>query len=484
MSEQAPVERLASGQAAVPRARSLLEKIWDAHVVASGTGPVWIAIDRIFLHERTGAIALESLQQRGRPVQGAARVFCTIDHIVDTRPGRTDETLIPSGREFITRTRAAAQAAGIRLFDVRDRDQGIVHVISPELGLALPGLTIVCPDSHTCTQGAVGAFAWGIGSTEAEHALATGTLRLRKPPTLRVSFEGSLGAWVGAKDLSLRLLSRFGAAGGRGKAVEFAGSAVRALDMEARFTLCNMATEFSAVTGMISPDDTTYHYLAGRDFAPRDAAWDRALANWRSLTSDEAAYFDEEITIDVDDLPPMITWGTSPQHAAAVTGTVPAAEASGTTHEAHARALQYMDLQPGQALNSVAIDAAFIGSCTNGRISDLRSAARVLAGRKIAPGVRALCVPGSSRVKRQAEAEGLDAIFRSAGFEWRESGCSLCFYAGGEDLGLGKRVVSSTNRNFEGRQGPGTRTHIASPATVAASAIRGAIADVRSLEAA
>jgi len=483
MSEQARDERLAGGQGDA-QARSLLDKIWQTHLVAAGSGAPWIAIDRVFLHERTGAIALEGLKQRGRTVQGAARVFCTIDHIVDTRPGRTDETLMPGGREFITRTRAAAQAAGIRLFDVGDPDQGIVHVIAPELGLALPGLTIVCPDSHTCTQGAVGAFAWGIGSTEAEHALATGTLRLNKPASLRVRFEGRLGAHVGAKDLSLRLLSRRGAAGGRGKAVEFAGSAVRALDMEARFTLCNMATEFSAITGMIAPDETTYQYLAGRDFAPRGASWDRALATWRSLASDEGASCDEEICIDVDDLAPMITWGTSPQHATDVTGRVPEASDSGTTQEAYARALQYMDLKPGQALSSLRIDAAFIGSCTNGRISDLRSAARVLAGRKIAPGVRALCVPGSSRVKRQAEAEGLDRIFRSAGFEWRESGCSLCFYAGGEDLGLGKRVVSSTNRNFEGRQGPGTRTHIASPATVAASALRGSIADVRSLEAA
>jgi 3-isopropylmalate/(R)-2-methylmalate dehydratase large subunit len=483
MSERGQSERLAGGQGE-PRARSLLEKIWQTHVVASSSGPAWIAVDRIFLHERTGAIALEGLQQRGRRVHGPERVFCTIDHIVDTLPGRTDDTLVPGGRQFITRTRAAAHAAGIRLFDVTDRDQGIVHVISPELGLALPGLTIVCPDSHTCTQGAVGAFAWGIGSTEAEHALATGTLRLRKPPTLRVRFEGRLGAWVGAKDMSLRLLSLRGAAGGRGKAVEFAGSAVRALDMEARFTLCNMATEFSAVTAMISPDDTTFNYVEGRDFSPRGAVWDRALANWRRLASDEAAAFDEEVTIDVDDLAPMITWGTSPQHAVAVTGTVPEVEQSGTTSEAHARALQYMDLQPGQSLTSVGIDAAFIGSCTNGRLSDLRSAARVLAGRKIAAGVRALCVPGSSRVKREAEAEGLDRIFQAAGFEWRESGCSLCFYAGGEDLGLGRRVVSSTNRNFEGRQGPGTRTHIASPATVAASAVRGCLTDVRSLAAA
>jgi 3-isopropylmalate/(R)-2-methylmalate dehydratase large subunit len=489
MSEQRHDERLASGQGvpdegSVPAARTLLDKIWQTHLVASGDGPPWIAIDRIFLHERTGAIALEGLSARARPIRGAARTFCTIDHIVDTRPGRTDATPVPGGREFIMRTRAAARAAGIRLFDVTDRDQGIVHVIAPELGLALPGLTIVCPDSHTCTQGAVGAFAWGIGSTEAEHALATGTLRLGKPPTLRVRFEGRLGACVGAKDMTLALLSRRGAAGGRGKAIEFAGSAVRALDMEARFTLCNMATEFSGVTGMIGPDDTTFSYLAGRDFAPLGADWDQALAHWRTLPSDEGACFAEEIAIDVDELAPMITWGTSPQHAVAVTGQVPEAAGSDAAREAHARALRYMDLRPGQPLASVRIDAAFIGSCTNGRISDLRAAAKVLEGRRIAPGVRALCVPGSSRVKRQAEAEGLDRIFRLAGFEWRESGCSLCFYAGGEDLGLGKRVVSSTNRNFEGRQGPGTRTHLASPATVAASAVRGAIADVRSLEAA
>jgi 3-isopropylmalate/(R)-2-methylmalate dehydratase large subunit len=478
MSEQTHTHRLTGGQIE-PRARCLLEKIWQTHVVASGNGPPWIAIDRIFLHERTGSIALEGLQQRGRRVRGAGRTFCTIDHIVDTRPGRADETLMPGGRDFITRTRAAAREAGVRLFDVTDPDQGIVHVISPELGLALPGLTIVCPDSHTCTQGAVGAFAWGIGSTEAEHALATGTLRLHKPATLRVSFKGKLGPWVGPKDMSLRLLHRGGAAGGRGKAIEFAGTAVRSLDMEARFTLCNMATEFSGVTGMVSPDDTTFSYLAGRDFAPRGATWDRALDHWRTLPSDDGAAFDEEIDIDVDDLAPMITWGTSPQHATVVTGTVPEAADSGTTREAHARALHYMDLVPGQALSSLRIDAAFIGSCTNGRLSDLRSAARILEGRKISPGIRALCVPGSSRVKREAEAEGLDRIFRAAGFEWRESGCSLCFYAGGEDLGLGSRVVSSTNRNFEGRQGPGTRTHIASPATVAASAIRGHIADVR-----
>jgi 3-isopropylmalate/(R)-2-methylmalate dehydratase large subunit len=475
MSETDTGGRLAGGQPPRP----LIDKIWREHVVAEAGGPAWLAVDRIFLHERTGCVALEELARKGRTVRDAARVFCTIDHIVDTRPGRCDATPVPGGRDFILRTRRAAQRAGVRLFDIPDPDQGIVHVIASELGLALPGLTIVCPDSHTCTQGAVGAFAWGIGSTDAEHALATGTLRLERPANLRVMLEGRPAAWISAKDLSLAILRRCGSAGGAGRAIEFAGSAVRALDMEARFTLCNMATELAAVTGVVAPDDVTFDYLADRDFAPRGSAWDRALDHWRTLHSDPGARFDAEVRIDVDGLEPMVTWGTSPEQAVPVTDAVPVAGQGGSTCDLDARALRYMGLEPGQPLKSVKIDAAFIGSCTNGRITDLRSAARVLAGRKIAPGIRAWCVPGSARVKRQAEAEGLDRIFQAAGFEWREPGCSLCFYAGGEDLGLGKRVVSSTNRNFEGRQGPGTRTHIASPATVAASAVRGHIADVR-----
>jgi 3-isopropylmalate/(R)-2-methylmalate dehydratase large subunit len=458
---------------------SLLDKIWQEHLIAAKGADALLAIDRIFLHERTGSIALKGLRERGQAVRNRAQVFCTIDHIVDTRPGRGDETLVPNGREFIVQTRAAADSAGIRLFDVLDRDQGIVHVISPELGLALPGLTIVCPDSHTCTQGGVGALAWGIGSTEAEHALATGTLRIKKPQSLRVNFEGRLPPAVSAKDLSLLLISRFGAAGGSGKAIEYAGSAVRALDIEARLTLCNMATEFAAITGIIAPDDTTFEYLVNRRYAPKAAQWDQALAHWRSLHSAADARFDAEIRIDVNGMAPMITWGTSPQHAVQVTESVPDEVTASLGGDAYRRAVTYMDVKPGTPMTSLPIDAAFIGSCTNGRISDLRSAARVLDGRHVAHGVRALCVPGSSAVKRQAEAEGLDRIFRESGFEWRESGCSLCFYAGGEDLGLGKRVVSSTNRNFEGRQGPGTRTHIASPATVAASAISGHIADAR-----
>jgi 3-isopropylmalate/(R)-2-methylmalate dehydratase large subunit len=481
MFEQSRDGQLTGGRGA-PRPATIIDKIWQEHLIGANGESALVAIDRIFLHERTGSIALKSLRERGRPVRGAAQVFCTIDHIVDTRAGRGDETLVPNGRDFIVQTRAAAREAGIRLFDVPDPDQGIVHVISPELGLALPGLTIVCPDSHTCTQGGVGALAWGIGSTQAEHALATGTLRLNRPHSLRVRFDGRLAPCVGAKDLSLVLISRYGAAGGQGKAIEFAGATVRALGIEARLTLCNMATEFSAITGIIAPDDTTLEYLANRRYAPRAAHWDRAVAHWQSLPSDPDAAFDAEIHIDVGAVAPMVTWGTSPQHAVAVSDSVPDEAASRTGRDAYRRAVSYMGVMPGVPMTTLRVDAAFIGSCTNGRIADLRSAARVLEGRRVARGVRAICVPGSSALKRQAEAEGLDRIFKEAGFEWRESGCSLCFYAGGEDLGLGKRVVSSTNRNFEGRQGPGTRTHIASPATVAASAVRGHIADVRTFE--
>ena len=466
-------------------ARTLFDKLWAQHEVLNLGGSVsLIAIDRIFLHERTGSVALKSLRQAGRPVVDPGRVFCTMDHIVDTLPGRGDETRMPGGKAFIVETREAAGEAGIRVFDVRDPQQGIVHVISPELGIVLPGATVVCPDSHTCTQGAMGALAWGIGSTEAEHALATGTLRVNRPKTMRVRFEGRLAPGVTAKDLTLALISRYGSVGGNGYAVEYAGSAVRDLEIEARLTLCNMATEFSAFTGLIAPDEKTFAYLRGREFAPKGELFERAVAQWRELVTDEGARFDREIVIEVGELAPMVTWGTSPQHAVPVTGAVPALEQSGTPREAYERALKYMGLEPGQRLGELPIDAAFIGSCTNSRVSDLRRAAAILEGRKVAPGVRAICVPGSMTVKRMAEAEGLDQVFRDAGFEWRESGCSMCFFAGGESFGAKERVVSSTNRNFESRQGPETRTHIASPETVAASAIAGRIADVREIAAA
>jgi 3-isopropylmalate/(R)-2-methylmalate dehydratase large subunit len=462
--------------------RTLFDKLWSSHLVRElGEGVALLAIDRIFLHERTGSVALKSLKDTGRPVLDPSRVFCTMDHIVDTTTGRGDETRMPGGTAFIVETREAAQAAGIHLFDVRDPLQGIVHVISPELGIVLPGATVVCPDSHTCTQGAMGAFAWGIGSTEAEHALATGTLRVKRPKTMRVRFEGALPAGVTAKDMTLALIAAHGSVGGNGYAVEYAGPAVEALEIEARLTLCNMATEFSAVTGFIAPDEKTFEYLRGRAHAPVGAEWEQAVEAWRALRTDEGAVFDKEIVIDVSNLSPMITWGTSPQHAVPIRASVPAQAESGTTAEAYSRALQYMDLKPGVPLESLKIDAAFIGSCTNSRLSDLRRAAAILRGRRVAAGVRAICVPGSMSVKRAAEAEGLDQVFRDAGFEWRESGCSMCFFAGGESFGKQERVVSSTNRNFESRQGPETRTHLASPETVAASAVAGHLIDFRRL---
>ncbi len=396
-----------------------------------------------------------------------------MDHIVDTRPGRGDQTLMPGGQAFITETRAAAQEAGITLFDVTDPDQGIVHVISPELGIVLPGCTLIAPDSHTCTQGAFGALAWGIGSSEAEHAMATGTLRMVRPRTMRVRCTGLPGPGVTPKDMILTLIARHGAGGGKGHAVEFTGEAVEALDMEGRMTLCNMATEFAAMTGMVAPDEKTFEWLRGRRYAPRGEMLEHALADWRTLASDPDARFDSEIEIDTAAIEPMVSWGTSPEQSVGISGCVP--------DNPPDRPIRYMGVQPGQKLTDLAIDAAFIGSCTNGRLSDLRRAAALLKGRHVAPGVKALAVPGSMAVRRAAEAEGLDAIFTEAGFEWRMSGCSMCFYAGGESFPAGSRVISSTNRNFEGRQGPNIRTHIASPETVAASAIAGHIADPREL---
>ena len=426
-----------------------------------GAGNALIAIDRVFLHERTGAAALKSMAEAGRPLVDPARVFAVMDHIVDTRPGRGDATLMPGGDAFITETRAACRAAGITLFDVNDRDQGITHVISPELGIVLPGVTLVAPDSHTCTQGAFGAFAWGIGSSEAEHAMATGTLRMKLPKTMRVTFAGALQRGVTAKDMILTLIAQCGAGGGIGYVVEFAGTAVSALDIEARQTLCNMATEFGAVSGIIAPDAVASAYFKGRRYAPDP------LPDWSDLVSDEGAIFDAEIAIDAAGITPMVSWGTSPEHSIGIGSVLP---------QGPERAHDYIGLAAGAPIAGIKIDAAFIGSCTNARLPDLRRAAAILDGRHVAQGVKALVVPGSRAVKRAAEAEGLDRIFTAAGFEWRDSGCSLCFYAGGEGFAPGSRVISSTNRNFEGRQGPGIRTHIASPETVAASAIAGVIA--------
>ncbi|OYQ31649.1 3-isopropylmalate dehydratase large subunit [Niveispirillum lacus] len=465
-------------------ARSLVEKLWERHCVADlGDGTDLLYIDRVLLHERTGSMALKGLKEQGRTVRRPDRAFVCMDHIVDTLPGRGDATVMPGGTAFIQETRAAAVEAGIRVFDIGDRGQGIVHVVSPEQGIALPGATIVCPDSHTCTQGGLGALAWGIGSTEAAHALATQTLVVKRPRTMRVRFEGALSPGVGAKDMVLHLIAAYGAGGGAGYAIEFAGSAVTALSVEGRMTLCNMAVEFAAWTGLVAPDAKTIDWVQGRPFAPKGDLWDRAVADWQELVSDAEAVFDKEIVLDAPSIAPTVTWGTSPQHAIPLTGHVPDPERAADANAAQAqrRALEYMGLLPGDALIGLPINGAFIGSCTNSRLSDLRAAAAVLKGRKVAAGVRAICVPGSTPVKAAAEAEGLHLIFQAAGFEWRESGCSMCFFAGGEHFGKGQRVVTSTNRNFENRQGPGTRSHLASPVTVAASAIAGHIADPRPL---
>jgi len=462
--------------------KTLFEKLWDDHLVADlGDRVQLLYIDRVFLHERTGSIALTSLEEENRQVRTPEQVFCVMDHIVDTFPGRDDNTLMPGGREFIQTTRRASKAANIQLIDIDDPRQGIVHVVSPEQGIVQPGMTLVCPDSHTCSQGALGALAWGIGSSEAEHALATKTLRVSKPLTMRVNFEGELGQGVSAKDMMLHLIGQYSAAGGSGYAIEFAGAAVRAMDIEARLTLCNLAVEFSAFTAVIAPDEHTFTYLSGRPFVPKAEAWTQAMLYWQSLYTESNAVFDKEITINCQDIPPTVTWGNSPEHTCAITACVPnlSSARSATEIKSMKRALDYMGLEAGQAIASLKIDAAFIGSCTNSRLSDLRVAGKILRGQKIAPGVKAICVPGSSQVKAAAEAEGLDQVFISAGFEWRESGCSMCFFAGGESFSYRERVVSSTNRNFESRQGPETRTHLASAATVAASAIAGYLADPR-----
>lgn len=466
--------------------RTIFEKIWDSHRVASTAGGAdLILIDRILLHERTGGVALKNLLATGRNVLAPQQVFAVMDHIVDTFPGRTDRTLVPTGSDFIRATRAAARAAGIRLFDLNDPAQGIVHVISPELGIVLPGSTLICPDSHTCSQGALGALAWGIGSTEAEHALATSALRIRRPRTMRIRVDGRIARGVTAKDLALAMIAEFGAAGGRGYVVEYQGPAVTDLDVEGRLTLCNMAAEFGAFTAIIAPDEVVFDYLKGRRFAPGPRDWEQAVGSWRELRSDVDAAFDTELSYDASRVAPMVSWGTNPQQVAPIDGTVPRVEeaTSAEEREARIRALAYMGLSPEAKLEGLEIDAAFIGSCTNSRLTDLRRAAAILEGHRVAPGVKAICVPGSTEVKRLAEREGLDRVFRDAGFDWRESGCSMCFFAGGESFGPRERVISSTNRNFESRQGPGTRTHIASPETVAASAIAGRIADPRKVPA-
>lgn len=461
-------------------ARNIIQKIWDEHVVAQlDDGQTLLHVDRVMLHDRAGPAVLNALAENHRAAAQPALVFGTMDHIIDTHPGRSDETLFKGGKAFIQMFRSGALAANIQLFDIGDPRQGISHVIAAEQGIALPGCTLVCCDSHTCTLGGIGALAWGVGTTEGEHAVATQTLIRSRPLTMRVEFTGHLAPGVTAKDMALALIAQHGTTGGAGHAIEFCGEAVRALDIEGRSTLCNMAVEFGAWTGLIAPDDTTFAWLRHKAYAPKTDLWEQAESHWRALASDPGASWDSTIVVDCDQLSPQISWGTNPGQAVGVSESVP------SDIPPDEPALRYMGLRPGQALAGIPIDAAFIGSCTNSRLSDLRAAAAVVNGRRIASGVTAIVVPGSTAIKQAAESEGLAAIFRAAGFEWRESGCSLCFYVGGDSFDRpgrpAKRVISSTNRNFEGRQGPGVRTHLASPVTVAASALAGCIADPRSL---
>ena len=466
-----------------PDGSTLFDKIWSTHVVAElPDGSTLIHIDRHLLHEITSKHAFERLRQRGLPVRNPELTFAVADHIVATDLVRSDGTY-PVGRPFIETLRRNCRDFGVRHFDLDDRRQGIVHVIATELGINLPGTTLVCGDSHTSSNGAVGALAWGIGASEVEHVMATQTVAQRKPRSIRLHFEGRLGSHVTAKDLILHAIGRLGTAAARGHVVEYAGPVIRAMAMDGRLTICNMSIEMGARAGMIAPDDTTFQYLAGREFAPKGLAWDQALEMWRQLPSDETSTFDVDVRIDCTDLAPQVTWGTSPQDVIGVDAVIPdpAREADEARKTAMQKALAYIGLQPGTRLAGTPIDVAFIGSCTNSRLSDLEAAARIARGRRVAPGVRAVVVPGSTQVKYAAEAAGLDRIFLDAGFEWRSSGCSLCVTANGETVAPGQRCISTSNRNFENRQGPGSRTHLASPESVVAAAVTGAITDVRTL---
>jgi 3-isopropylmalate/(R)-2-methylmalate dehydratase large subunit len=464
---------------------TLAQKIWNSHEIEDlGDETSLLHVDKLLLHERSGGRMLQGVLDSGRTVFAPSASLGVFDHIIDTEPNRGDRTKFPGGSEFISTFRTYAKRAQIPLIEITDARQGISHVIAPELGIAVPGSTIVCGDSHTCTLGGIGALAWGIGITAGEHVLSTQTLAVRRPKQMRVRFEGGLPPGTSAKDLVLELIGLRGASGGRGCIIEYAGSTIATLPVSARMTLCNMAVEFGAWSAIVAPDDVTLSYLANCPNAPKGNEWKRALSYWRPLRSDDDAQFEYEAVVDCRNLSPKVTWGTSPEHVIDITGIIPDPTASidGAARTSMERALKYMDLRPGQPISSVDVDAAFIGSCTNSRIDDLRNAAAILRGRKIAPNVLAICVPGSTATKRQAEAEGIDRIFREAGFQWRESGCSLCFYSGGDSFGSARRTITSTNRNFENRQGPGVRSHLASPATVAASAVRGRITDPRALD--
>jgi len=465
--------------------KTLFEKVWEQHVVAEPKGePTLLYIDLQLVHEVTSPQAFEGLRLAGRKVRRADRTVATVDHNVPTTiEGRLNIVDQVAARQIATLRQNCADF-GIELYDVNSREQGIVHVIGPELGLTKPGMTIVCGDSHTSTHGAFGALAFGIGTSEVEHVLATQTLPQSKPRTFRIAVEGRLPLGVTAKDIILAIIGKIGTDGATGCVIEYAGSAIRSLSMEGRMTICNMSIEAGARAGMIAPDETTLAYLKGRRFSPRAEAWERAAAEWSKLPSDPGARFDRELAIDAATLAPYVSWGTNPGMVAPVTASVPDPAAAGNEldRKSFERALEYMSLKPGMPLAGVNIDRVFIGSCTNGRIEDLRAAARIAAGHKVSSQVHAMVVPGSQQVKTQAEQEGLDRIFKDAGFEWREPGCSMCLGMNPDILAPGERCASTSNRNFEGRQGRGGRTHLVSPEMAAAAAIAGHFVDIRNWE--
>ena len=461
--------------------KTLFEKIWDSHVVVSEPDcPSVLYIDLHLIHEVTSPQAFQGLRTRGLKVRRPDRTIATMDHIVPTVNQSSPLTDLLAA-EMVSALENSCLEFGIRLYGIGHPDQGIVHVIGPELGMTLPGMTIVCGDSHTATHGAFGALAFGIGTSEIEHVLAAQCLLQRRPRTFEVLVDGTLKPGVSAKDIILALLARIGVDGGTGHVFEYRGGAIRALNMDERMTVCNMSIEGGARAGMIAPDDTTFDYLAGRRFAPAGRAWDAAVAEWRELRTEDGASFDRSISIDAAALEPMITYGTNPGMGLPVTGRVPEPDSltDASQRNTLVKALDYMGLKPGQPILGQPIDTVFIGSCTNSRITDLREAARFLNGRKVRQGVRTLVVPGSQAVKAQAESEGLDRVFREAGAEWREPGCSMCIAMNGDELQPGQYCVATSNRNFEGRQGKGGRTFLASPLTAAASAVAGAVADPR-----
>jgi len=462
--------------------RSLFEKLWDAHVVShEPPQPALIYIDLHMVHEVTSPQAFEGLRLAGRKVRRPDLTFGTIDHNVPTTTEERFHILDPISAQQINTLRQNCKDFGIHLADIDSPETGIVHVIGPEVGATLPGKTIVCGDSHTSTHGAFGALAFGIGTSEVEHVLATQTLQQKRPKSMLVKVNGAVPKGLTAKDVALAIIHQIGTDGGTGYVIEYAGEAIRSLSMEGRMTLCNMAIESGARAGMVAPDETTYAYLKGRPHAPKGEQWERAVAYWRTLPSDPDAKFDRVVEFDASKLQPWVTWGTSPGMSAPISGSVPRPEEAKNEIEKLSieRALEYMGIEPGQPMTSLPIDRVFIGSCTNGRIEDLREAARVINGHHVSPRVHMMVVPGSATVKRQAEAEGLDRIFREAGAEWREPGCSMCLAMNPDILLPGQRCASTSNRNFEGRQGRGGRTHLVSPAMAAAAAVTGHFSDIR-----